>query len=255
MLEGRMLRAVRHASSALTRRRAGVSVRHAEAVRELDRQRALYEDSEREFDVVQRHAEDAAGGQEKLERRLKDTQRKREKVEAYRHRMHEKMSALSFARQKKIRLAEALATSKKESNNQEKAYQGIHQLLRQVTRFVVNRIEGGVVTGALVPDEDLVPPRLLQKRRMGNNGGAMPLTEQENFDTRNAEPAMLTIDCEKDKEGGMDADYLWKLIEETLGIDGVTVGDLLGFATNKQQATGRIGGERRKSGKEGFRPL
>lgn len=164
--------------------------------------------------------------------------------------MHEKMSALSFARQKKIRLAEALAASKKESNTQEKVYQGIHQLLRQVTRFVVNGVAGGVVTGVLVPDEDLVPPRLLRKRRVG----VMPLShsEQENVDTGNAEPAMLTIDCEKENEGGMDADYLWKLIEETLGIDGVAVGDLLRFVTNNE-ATGRRGGERRKTGKEAMR--
>ncbi|PHJ22242.1 ppg3 [Cystoisospora suis] len=248
MLEGRMLRAVRHASSSLTRRRAAVSARHSEAEQELNQQRASYEESEREFDVVQRHAETAAGGQEKLERRLKDTQRKREKVEAYRHRMHEKMSALSFARQKKIRLAEALAASKKESNTQEKVYQGIHQLLRQVTRFVVNGVAGGVVTGVLVPDEDLVPPRLLRKRRVG----VMPLShsEQENVDTGNAEPAMLTIDCEKENEGRMDADYLWKLIEETLGIDGVAVADLLRFVANDEEATGRRGGERRKTGKE-----
>lgn len=57
-----MLRAVRHASYSLTRRRAAASALHSEAEQELNQQRASYEESEREFDIVQRHAENVAGG-------------------------------------------------------------------------------------------------------------------------------------------------------------------------------------------------
>ncbi|KYF43613.1 putative Ppg3 [Toxoplasma gondii ARI] len=229
MLEGRMLRAVRRASASLANRRTKAVAFNSEVRDLFSREQRLYDESEREFEVVQRVAQDQAGGQEKLEKRLKDTQRKKEQVEVYRQQVHKKMANLSFTRQKKLRLFEALESAKKESSSKEKSLQALYQLLQCTTRFKVNKVDGGLVTGALVPEQKsaLFP----QLRKVGKNAQQIIKhgegDEEDMLEDTTAEPAILTLDCEKENQGGMDADVLWSLIEDTLGVGGVPVPQLL----------------------------
>ncbi|KEP65187.1 UNVERIFIED_CONTAM: hypothetical protein HHA_212800 [Hammondia hammondi] len=229
MLEGRMLRAVRRASASLANRRTKAVAFNSEIRDLFSREQRLYDESEREFEVVQRVAQDQAGGQEKLEKRLKDTQRKKEQVEVYRQQVHRKMANLSFTRQKKLRLFEALESAKKESSSKEKSLQALYQLLQCTTRFKVNKVDGSLVTGALVPEQQsaLFP----QLRKVGKNAQQIIKNgqgdEEDVLEDTTAEPAILTLDCEKEHQGGMDADVLWSLIEDTLGVGGVPVSQLL----------------------------
>lgn len=226
MLEGRMLRAVRRASASLANRRTKAVAFNSETRDLFLREQQLYEESEREFEVVQRVAQDQAGGQEMLEKRLKDTQRKKQQVEVYRQQVHKKMATLSFTRQKKLRLFEALEAAKKESSSKEKSLQALYQLLQCTTRFKVNKVDGGLVTGALVPEQQsALFPRL---RKTGENARQIKNRQGEDvLQDATAEPAILTLDCEKENRGGLDADVLWDLIEDALGVGGVPVTQLL----------------------------
>ncbi|PFH36541.1 hypothetical protein BESB_047330 [Besnoitia besnoiti] len=233
MLEGRMLRAAHRAAASLASRRTKAVAFNSETREVFLEEEQLYEASEREFEVVQRVAQDQAGGQEKLEKRLKDTQRKREQAEVYRHQVHKKMAALSFTRQKKLRLFEALEAAKKESFSKERSLQAVYQLLQFTTRFKVNKVEGGLVTGALVPEQQsALFPQLAKttknaKRAIQNGLRAAGEDEDLPGQEAAAEPAILTLDCDKENEGGRDADVLWGLIEEALGIADVPVPQLL----------------------------